>query len=83
MYIYTYIYIYIYICIYVYIPTGRAAWRTARLKPTDRVSLTVVGCKIPRKENPPIIRFFHAPPLPASPGLPEADPTIDKNKRSG
>jgi len=25
--------------------------------------------------------FLH--PLPVSPGLPEADPTIDKNKRSG
>jgi len=27
--------------------------------------------------------FVPAPPLPVSPGLPEADPTIVKNKRSG
>jgi len=27
--------------------------------------------------------FFAPPPLSVSPGLPEADPTIDKNKRSG
>jgi len=43
----------------------------------------VVGCKIPRKENPPIFRFFSRPPVPVSPGLPEDDPTIDKNKRPG
>jgi len=27
--------------------------------------------------------FFRAPPLPVSPGSPEDDPTIDKNKRPG
>jgi len=27
--------------------------------------------------------FFHPPPVPVSPGLPEDDPTIDKNKRPG
>jgi len=26
---------------------------------------------------------FFAPPVPVSPGLPEDDPTIDKNKRPG
>jgi len=44
---------------------------------------SVVGCKIPRKENTPIFRFFSRPPVPVSPGLPEDDPTIDKNKRPG
>jgi len=40
---------------------------------------SVVGCKIPRKENSPIFRFFlRPPPVPVSPGLPEDDPTIDK-----
>jgi len=43
----------------------------------------VVGCKIPRKENSPIARFFSRPPVPVSPGLSEDDPTIDKNKRPG
>jgi len=43
---------------------------------------TVIGCKIPRKENSQMFRFFVPPPLPVSPGLPEVDPTIDKSKRS-
>jgi len=29
------------------------------------------------------VLIFYAPPLPVSPGLPEVDPTIDQNKRSG
>jgi len=30
-----------------------------------------------------IFLFFSCPPVPVSPGLPEDDPTIDKNKRPG
>jgi len=45
-------------------------------------AVAVVGCKIPRKENSPIFDLFLRPPVPVSPGLPEVDPTIDKNKRS-
>jgi len=30
-----------------------------------------------------LLIFFAPPPLPVSPGFPEVDPTIDKNKRSG
>ena len=43
----------------------------------------VVGCKIPRKENSPIFGFFSRSPLPTSPGSPEVDPMIDRNRRSG
>ena len=46
------------------------------------VQYAVVGCKIPRKENSPIFCFFLRPPLPVSPGSPEADPMIDQNRRS-
>jgi len=43
----------------------------------------VVGCKISRKENSPIFFYFFAPPLPVSPGLPEADSTMDRNIETG
>ena len=43
-----------------------------------QVRLSVVGCKIPRKENSPIFFYFFAPPpLPVSPGSPGADPMIN------
>jgi len=44
---------------------------------------SVVGCKIPRKENSPIFFFFSRPPLPFSPGSPEVDPMINQNRCSG
>ena len=55
-------------------PAFRNDWRWL-------VTWNVVGCKIPRKENSPMFRSFSRPPVPVSPGSPEVDPTIDKNKR--
>jgi len=44
---------------------------------------SVVGCKIPRKENSPIFLFFRSPPpLLVSPGSPEFDSMMDQNRRS-
>jgi len=63
--VYIYIYIYIYISIYIHI----YRYAEARIKLRDRErARAVVGCKIPRKENSSIFRFFSRPPLPASPG---------------
>jgi len=61
--------------------TNRSQNRVVSTSLLDRGN--VVGCEIPRKENSPIFNFFCTPPLPVSPGSPEVDPTIEKNKRPG
>jgi len=59
-------------------PAVHHSWAIALI---TMASITVVGCKIPRKENSPIFLLFSCPPpLPVSPGSPEVDPTIDQNK---
>ena len=64
----------VYVCVYTYI--------CIYLHTYIYIYIHVLGCEIPRKENSPIF-FLHPPPLPVSPGSPEVDPTIDKNKRPG
>jgi len=73
-------------CLCVCVCYGRVVSVGLVLVPKRSVEhLDVVGCKISRKENSQIFLFFWNPPPPPScfPGLPEVDPTIDKNMRSG
>jgi len=42
-----------------------------------------LAAKYLENKNSTMFRCFLTPPLPVSPGLPEVDLTIDKNKRFG